>query len=151
MLAHIFVGLQINAFRLIVLSRFQAPANTCECNFVIVEFPGSLVVRIPRSHRGGRGSIPRLGRLLFSLPCRVSFGNKKNKNSGSTEIWTRIAGFRVLSANHYTIEPTWLVVYFKVYIVHQHTSIGRGNVHKSTAKSEQTNKNTVGKKMRVAR
>ena len=25
--------------------------------------------------------------------------------SGSTEIWTRIAGFRVLSANHYTIEP----------------------------------------------
>ena len=27
------------------------------------------------------------------------------KYSGSTEIWTRIAGFRVLSANHYTIEP----------------------------------------------
>ena len=25
--------------------------------------------------------------------------------SGSTETWTRIAGFRVLSANHYTIEP----------------------------------------------
>ena len=24
---------------------------------------------------------------------------------GSTETWTRIAGFRVLSANHYTIEP----------------------------------------------
>ena len=28
-------------------------------------FPGSLVVRIPRSHRGGRGSIPRLGRFFF--------------------------------------------------------------------------------------
>ena len=27
------------------------------------------------------------------------------KYSGSTEIWTRIAGFRVLSANHYTIGP----------------------------------------------
>ena len=26
--------------------------------------PGSLVVRIPRSHRGGRGSIPRLG-IIF--------------------------------------------------------------------------------------
>ena len=26
--------------------------------------PGSLVVRIPRSHRGGRGSIPRLGSFL---------------------------------------------------------------------------------------
>ena len=25
---------------------------------------------------------------------------------GSTEIWTRIAGFKVQSANHYTIEPT---------------------------------------------
>ena len=24
---------------------------------------------------------------------------------GSTEIWTRIAGFKVQSANHYTIEP----------------------------------------------
>ena len=32
---------------------------------------------------------------------------KKNiiKKLGSTEIWTRIAGFRVQSANHYTIEP----------------------------------------------
>ena len=30
---------------------------------------------------------------------------KKTKKEGSTEIWTRIAGFRVLSANHYTIEP----------------------------------------------
>ena len=27
------------------------------------------------------------------------------KNLGSTEIWTRIAGFKVQSANHYTIEP----------------------------------------------
>ena len=27
------------------------------------------------------------------------------KGEGSTEIWTRIAGFRVQSANHYTIEP----------------------------------------------
>ena len=32
----------------------------------VTMFPGSLVVRIPRSHRGGRGSIPRLGRLFFS-------------------------------------------------------------------------------------
>ena len=28
------------------------------------DFPGGLVVRIPRSHRGGRGSIPRLGRFF---------------------------------------------------------------------------------------
>ena len=28
---------------------------------------------------------------------------------GSTEIWTRIAGFKVQSANHYTIEPTMAV------------------------------------------
>ena len=31
--------------------------------------------------------------------------NKKHKNLGSTEIWTRIAGFKVQSANHYTMEP----------------------------------------------
>ena len=30
---------------------------------------------------------------------------RKSGKSGSTEIWTRIAGFRVQSANHYTIEP----------------------------------------------
>ena len=29
----------------------------------------------------------------------------KNLKLGSTEIWTRIAGFKVQSANHYTIEP----------------------------------------------
>ena len=145
------------------------------------KFPGSLVVRIPRSHRGGRGSIPRLGKLFFSPPgnrftirydifkviylcncllryvrmaewskalrsgrspllwawvriplltnvfldyffstsythskcprrktCNMAIKfRKENKKctSGSTEIWTRIAGFRVLSANHYTIEP----------------------------------------------
>ena len=38
---------------------------------------------------------------------------KKKQESflGSTEIWTRIAGFRVLSANHYTMEPqtSWCV------------------------------------------
>ena len=28
------------------------------------------------------------------------------QNLGSTEIWTRIAGFRVQSANHYTTRPT---------------------------------------------
>ena len=30
--------------------------------------------------------------------------NKFSKK-GSTEIWTRIAGFKVQSANHYTMEP----------------------------------------------
>ena len=30
---------------------------------------------------------------------------KSKRFLGSTEIWTRIAGFRVLSANHYTIQP----------------------------------------------
>ena len=31
--------------------------------------------------------------------------DKRVKKIGSTEIWTRIAGFKVQSANHYTIEP----------------------------------------------
>ena len=30
---------------------------------------------------------------------------RRKQNEGSTEIWTRIAGFKVQSANHYTIEP----------------------------------------------
>ena len=30
---------------------------------------------------------------------------KKQKELGSSEIRTRVAGFKVLSANHYTIEP----------------------------------------------
>ena len=37
-----------------------------------------------------------------------SHNDKRVKKIGSTEIWTRIAGFKVQSANHYTIEP-WLV------------------------------------------
>ena len=32
--------------------------------------PGGLVVRIRRSHRRGRGSIPRLGRTHFSIKNR---------------------------------------------------------------------------------
>ena len=30
---------------------------------------------------------------------------------GSTEIWTRIAGFKVQSANHYTIEPSLALIF----------------------------------------
>ena len=33
-------------------------------------------------------------------------GTREKVQLGSTEIWTRIAGFRVQSANHYTIEPS---------------------------------------------
>lgn len=36
-------------------------------------------------------------------PCREAA--KATSQTGSTEIWTRIAGFRVQSANHYTMEP----------------------------------------------
>ena len=36
------------------------------------QVPGSLVVRIPRSHRGGRGSIPRLGNI-FAFCCSDYF------------------------------------------------------------------------------
>ena len=43
---------------------------------------------------------------------------KENVIKGSTEIWTRIAGFRVQSANHYTMEPTTLQCFSKtIYII----------------------------------
>lgn len=36
------------------------------------QIPNGLVVRIPRSHRGGRGSIPRLGMFFFMCLSNVS-------------------------------------------------------------------------------
>ena len=39
------------------------------------------------------------------IHTKPTIWNLLKKTSGSTEIWTRIAGFRVLSANHYTMEP----------------------------------------------
>ena len=41
---------------------------------------------------------------------------KKKRLSGSTEIWTRIAGFRVQSANHYTMEPIRKIDDYSCYI-----------------------------------
>ena len=40
--------------------------------------------------------------LLFHFGTQVSISKGRE---GSAEIWTRIAGFRVQSANHYTTEP----------------------------------------------
>ena len=34
------------------------------------------------------------------------------KNQGPTEIRTRITGFRVLGANHYTMGPTWKISFY---------------------------------------
>ena len=65
--------------------------------------------------------------LSYFLPHRhpITSLQKMKENSdpkkvlGSTEIWTRIAGFRVLSANHYTMEPNWRKVSFhKNYTKH---------------------------------
>ena len=45
--------------------------------------------------------------LLFKclLDFIISYSKNKRKNVGSTETWTRIAGFKVQSAYHYTMEP----------------------------------------------
>ena len=40
------------------------------------------------------------------------------KREGPTETRTRIAGFRVLSANHYTIRPRLRMTIFKIYFMH---------------------------------
>ena len=42
---------------------------------------------------------------VVSQTMSLAFALKSDKKEGSTEIWTRIAGFKVQSANHYTIEP----------------------------------------------
>ena len=57
----------------------EEPGKICVCNYAklfnlseISAFPGGLVVRIWRSHRHGRGSIPRLG-IHFSFLCYLFF------------------------------------------------------------------------------
>ena len=45
--------------------------------------------------------------MLESLQC------EQKKNLGPTEIWTRIAGFKVQSANHYTMGPSYFAT--KIY------------------------------------
>ena len=41
-----------------------------------LEIPGGLVVRIRRSHRRGRGSIPRLGMDFWKIICPDTFRYK---------------------------------------------------------------------------
>ena len=44
--------------------------------------------------------------LLWTVQLVKKWKNE-NKKEGPTEIWTRIAGFRVQSANHYTMGPLY--------------------------------------------
>ena len=47
------------------LTHVSTRRNIFTVNLLTLHLPGGLVVRIRRSHRRGRGSIPRLGRDLF--------------------------------------------------------------------------------------
>ena len=44
--------------------------------------------------------------LPLQSNCGYLLAYNKDRQKGPTEIWTRIAGFRVLSANHYTMGPS---------------------------------------------
>ena len=44
----------------------------CCFSLTLTTLPGGLVVRIRRSHRRGRGSIPRLGKSFFVFTCFLS-------------------------------------------------------------------------------
>ena len=46
---------------------FSQASSCIYCINNIHVFPSGLVVRIPRSHRGGRGSIPRLGTCILKI------------------------------------------------------------------------------------
>ena len=54
----------------------------------------------------------------------------ETKDQVSTEIWTRIAGFRVQSANHYTMEPYKYKhnFYKKNYFIYMHFATGMDTV-----------------------
>ena len=45
--------------------------------------------------------------LTYSFITQI-LKNRRKKKAGPTEIWTRIAGFKVQSANHYTMGPNLL-------------------------------------------
>ena len=62
-------------------------------------------------------------KIFINPGCSVATKKKKiNKNRnkavfngiGPTEIWTRIAGFKVQSANHYTVGPRTVNVLLKI-------------------------------------
>ena len=62
-------------------------------------------------------------KIFINPGCSVATKKKKiNKNRnkavfngiGPTEIWTRIAGFKVQSANHYTMGPRTVNVLLKI-------------------------------------
>ena len=53
----------------------------------------------------GPGFESRLSPVFSWFPKEQKCFFLARKKTGSTEIWTRIAGFKVQSANHYTIEP----------------------------------------------
>ena len=74
--------------------------------------------RTARVQRGRPGSVPHLSAVSVSTrPLRVAGDLRRvpirgvknvsllSRQEGPTEIWTRIAGFRVQSAHHYTMEP----------------------------------------------
>ena len=55
----------------------------------------------PLRHSG----IQHSGRVIHEVYSSKDDISNTYGHKGSTEIWTRIAGFKVQSANHYTIEP----------------------------------------------
>ena len=58
-------------------------------------------------------------KIFINPRCSVAT-EKKNRNKavfngiGPTEIWTRIAGFKVQSANHYTMGPRTVDLLLKI-------------------------------------
>ena len=99
---------------------------------------------------------------LFSVPDRPRL-----QKLGSTEIWTRIAGFKVQSANHYTIGPAgimsdhkgvqilvqrvrWLFLQLLIFFsdliqLNQTTTYIPGGSEKKTDRSVNSNNNAIRK------
>ena len=63
---HIYICVCVCVFLISVLNIQQSLlAQKINCSRVRSKIPSGLVVRIRRSHRRGRGSIPRLGKYFF--------------------------------------------------------------------------------------
>ena len=97
-----------------VMQRFLLEYEASSSKYSGISWLNGLVVWFSLWVREAPGSNPGWAQLIIFIltssiflldhisTCFTPFCVKK---LGSTEIWTRIAGFKVQSANHYTIEP----------------------------------------------
>ncbi len=107
----------IHSFRTEILVEYPV-MSTSQGTYVQIEQTPEVMRETYKVAESGGGLELRITGSTIALPfktrchregCEVGSylpSTASQKLAGSTEIWTQIAGFRVQSANHYTMEPS---------------------------------------------